>query len=53
MQHEIKQQKFGFLPALLAYLDASLVKPVISSIINGISRIGVRKAEREYIDKIF
>ena len=53
VQHEIKQQKFGFLPALLAYLAASLVKPVISSIINGISGISVRRAGREYMDKIF
>ena len=37
VKHEIRKQEGGFLPALLAPLDASLVQPVISSILKGIS----------------
>ena len=37
VKHEIKNQEGGFLGALLAILAASLVQPVISSVVNGIS----------------
>ena len=46
-----KKQQEGLLGALLATLFASLVKLVISSLVNGISGIGVRKAGRGYMDK--
>ena len=51
--HEIKKQKGGFLGALLAPLAASIVQPVIYSIVKGISGIGVRRARRGYMDKNF
>ena len=51
--HERKKQKGGFLGALLAPLAASLVQPVISSVVKGISGRGVRRGGREYIDKYF
>ena len=41
------------LGALLARLATSLVQPVISSIVKGISRRGVRRAGRGYMDKNF
>ena len=37
VKYEIKNQEGGFLGALLAILAASLVQPVISSVVNGIS----------------
>ena len=37
VKHEIKNQEGGFLGALLAPLAASLVQPVISSIVKGIN----------------
>ena len=46
-------QEGGFLPALLAPLAASLVQPVIFSVVKGISRRGVRRAGRGYVDKNF
>ena len=42
VKHEIKYQEGGFLGALLAPLAASLVQPVISSVVQGISGRGVR-----------
>ena len=51
--HEIKNQKGGFLVALLAPLATSIVQPVIYSVVKGISGIGVRRARRGYMDKIF
>ena len=55
VKHEIKTQEGGFLGALLAPMAASLVQPVISSVVRGISGRGIRRAERNYInmDKIF
>ena len=44
VKHEIKKQESRFLGALLARLAASLVQPVISSVVKGISRRGVRRA---------
>ena len=53
VKHEIKRQESGFLPALLASLTASLVQPVISSGVKGISGKGIRKGERVYMYKMF
>ena len=52
VKHEIKRkQEGGFLGALLATLAASLVKPVISLVIKGISGRGIRRVGRGYMDK--
>ena len=53
VKHEIKKQEGGFLEALLATLAASLVQQVISSVINGISGRGDRRAGRRYMDNSF
>ena len=53
IKHEIKKQGGGFLGALLAPLAASILQPVISSVVKGISGRGVRRAGREYMDKHF
>ena len=53
VKDEIKKQEGGFLGALLAPLTTSLAQPVISSVGKGISGKGVRKAGKEYINKIF
>ena len=53
VKHDIKTQEDGFLGVLLASLAALLVQPVISSIMKGISRRGVRRAGRGYINKNF
>ena len=53
VKHEIKKQKGGFLGALLAPLAALLVQPVISSVVKGISRTGIKRAGRGYMDKNF
>ena len=45
VKHEIKQHRGGFLPALLLPVAASLVQPVISSVVKGISGRGVTRAE--------
>ena len=45
--------KKRFLWALLAPLAASLVQPVVSSVIKGISGRGFRRAGRGYADKKF
>ena len=50
---KIKTQEYRFIPALLAPLAASLVQLVISSVVKGISGIGVRKAGRRYMDNNF
>ena len=41
VKSEIKKQERGFLGALLPHLAASLVQPVISSVVKGISERGV------------
>ena len=51
-KHEIKKEG-RFLGALLAPLAASLVQPVISSVVKGISGRGVRRTRRGYMDKNF
>ena len=53
VKHDIKTQEDGFLGVLLASSAALLVQPVISSIMKGISRRGVRRAGRGYINKNF
>ena len=53
VKHEIKKQEGGFLGALLAPLAASLVQPVVSSVVKGISGRGVRRAGRGYMDENF
>ena len=51
VKHEVKQQDGGFLGALLGPLAVSLVQPVISSVVKGISGREVRRAERGDMDK--
>ena len=46
VKHEVKKQEGRFLEALLALLAASLVQPVISSVVKGISGRGARRAGR-------
>ena len=53
VKHEIKKQEVGFFPAFFAPLTASLVQPVISSVVKGISERGVRRTGRGYMDKSF
>ena len=53
VKNEIKKQKAGFLPALLASLAASLVQPVVFSAVKSISGTGIRKSGRGYMDKNF
>ena len=53
VKQEIQKQKGGFLEILLAPLAASIVQPVISSLVKGISGRGVRRAGREYTNKSF
>ena len=51
VKDEIKKQENGFLGVLLAPLAISLVQPVISSAVKGISGRGVRRAGRGYMVK--
>ena len=53
VKYEIKKQKGGFLWALLAPLATSLVQPLNSSVVKGISGRGVRRAGRGYMNKNF
>ena len=53
VKHEIKNQWCWFLLAFLAPLVTSIVQPVISSVVKGISGRGVKIAETGYIDNIF
>ena len=46
-----RKQEGGFLGALLEVLAASLVQPVISSVVNGISGREVGRATRGYMNK--
>ena len=50
VKQEIKKQESGFLPAWLATLAASLLKPVISSVLKSISGRRIKKTGRRYID---
>ena len=47
------KKKDGFLETLLAPLAASLVQPVISSVVKGISGRGIRRKEEDIWIKIF
>ena len=49
VKHEIIKQEGGFLTALSPPSAASLVQPVISSVVIGISRRGIRRAGTGYI----
>ena len=57
VKHDIKNKKADFLDLLTSDLltpsAASLVEPVISSVVKGISGRGVRRAGRGYVDKKF
>ena len=53
MNHEIKKQEGGFLVSMLETLAASLVQPVISSVVKGISGRGVTRVGRGYINNYF
>ena len=53
VKHVVKKQEGGFLEALLAPLATSLVQPVISSVVKGISRRGISRAGRGYMDENF
>ena len=51
VKHEIKKQGGRFVGAFLAPLVVSLVQPVISTVVKGISRRGVRRKGRGYKNK--
>ena len=53
VKHETKKQEGQFLGAFLAPLVASLVQPVISLVLKGISGRGVRRAGKGYKNKHF
>ena len=53
IKHETKKQEGRFLGALLAPQAASLVQPVISSVVKGIRERGVGRVGIGYIDKQF
>ena len=53
VKDEMQKQEGGFLGALLAPLAASIVQPVISSVVKDISRREVRRAGKGYMDKTF
>ena len=53
VKHEIKKQEGEFYGASEAPLASSLVQPIISSVVKGVSRREVRRAERRYMDKSF
>ena len=43
VKYEEKKQEGKFLGALLATLAASVVRPMISSVVKGVSRRGIRR----------
>ena len=53
LKYEKKKKKEGFLEALLALLATSIVQPIISSVVKGVSGRGFRKAGRGYMNTIF
>ena len=53
VKNETKKQEGWFLGALLPSLAASLVQPVISSVVKVITGRGVRRAGRVYVDENF
>ena len=52
VKHKIKQREKKFLPDLLAPLAASLLQPVISSVVKGITGRGARRAAGEHMNFI-
>ena len=52
VKHEIKNQEGEFLGASLAPLAASVVRPVISSVVKGITGTGVTRAGRGYYNNM-
>ena len=52
VKHKIKKQESGFLGALLAPLAASLVQPVISSVVKGMWKRSLKSKSRIH-EKIF
>ena len=53
VKDETKKQEGVFFRALLDPLAASVVQPVISSVVKGISGRAIKRADREYMNKIF
>ena len=55
VKHEIEKQEGGFFSCfvMLARLAASLVRPVIFSVVKAISGRGLRRAGRGYMNNIF
>ena len=53
VKDKIKTQEGEFLGDLLAPLATSLVQPIISSVVKGINKRGVRRAGRGYMNKKF
>ena len=53
VKHEIKKHEGRFLGGLLTPLVVSMVQPVISSVETSLNGTGVRRAGREYMNKIF
>ena len=53
VKHEMKKQEGRFLGALLAPLAASILQPVISSVVSDIRGKGVRRGGRRYMNKNF
>ena len=53
LKYEKKKKKEGFLEALLALLATSIVQPIISSVVKGVSGRGFRRAGRWYMNTIF
>ena len=51
VKHEIEKQEDEFQGALLAPLAVLIVQPVFSLVVKGISRRGVRRAGRRYMNK--
>ena len=47
------EKKEGFLEALLALLATSIVQPIISSVVKGVSGRGFRRTGRGYMNTIF
>ena len=53
VKHEIRKQEGEFLLALLAFSAASLVQPMLFSVVEGISGSGVRREGTGYVDIYF
>ena len=53
VKYEIRKLKGVFLRALLTPLVGSIVEPIISPVVKGISGRGARRAERGYTNKTF